>query len=108
MILAEINSGFESALVSTVNLVKTFVTWPSTTSHGRPNPPVKIDRLFSKHPGRPLFTTTEANSSECLITTSQSGADRIFLALGQTLIEAVEGGEGRVKGQKLPSSFLPR
>ena len=94
---------FESVLLD--NLVRTFVTFLRIASldsllH------VKIGRLFSKQPNRPLFTTTKANSIECLITTSQSsGVDGIFSGLGQPLIEA---DERRVKGRKLPPSFLPR
>ena len=65
---------------------------------------MKIGRLFSKQPNRPLFTTTKANSIECLITTSQSsGVDGIFSGLGQPLIEA---DERRVKGRNFRLLFF--
>ena len=68
--------------------------------------PLQSDRLFSKQPSRPLFTTTKANSFECLITTSQSGGDRIFSALGQTLIEAALDGRGEKKVENFRVLFF--
>ena len=69
-------------------------------------PPQKWPFVFKTTEPRPILRSTKANSSECLITTSQSGADRIFSALGQTLIEAALDGRGEKKVENFRVLFF--